>query len=503
MEYNKFQKASIKYFFDKPRGFIVAPAGSGKTLAILGLFNCLKQLKGLPGKLLVVTSLKGMKAYRKVEAEKIFSYMFDFIDSSNKNDKHYFQRDITVVSNSVFPDVKNMLFNHRKDFAMIAVDEIHNFRNGKTALVQAMRDFLKGYTKRVYGVSATPFYSRLEDAYHIFALLNLWLFGSWDDFFEKYVIYKKIPRNGFIDPDGKKYFCFENGYAGVALKQIYSRGYENDGNPVKNLLSHGWKMMPKMKDIRVREAYKDVADFHKVIKPFMFIKEDHDFEYNISIWDYKIDLHSLQGYDGLIDRIATEEDKNILPYLVRMQKLFSQSEEKMRLLLEQVEALDAGVLIYFNYIETLEKVRDYFETMHLETVVFTGTTKDLEKKVEGLKGTEIVLMSPVGTQSLDFYFQNAIVYEMFYVPGQFEQFIGRMTRFNAKYIKVNLTFLISFDTIEEYFYLRFWELLQATSSNGLKKILPLTRPDVEKFKDKNGQMSFALLKQILLWREKE
>jgi hypothetical protein len=125
----------------------------------------------------------------------------------------------------------------------------------------------------------------------------------------------------------------------------------------------------------------------------------------------------------------------------------------------------------------------------------------LEEIVENLKGNEVVLLSPVGSQSLDFYFKNAIVYESFYVPGQFEQFIGRMTRYNATYNQVNLWFLISENTIEEYFYVRFWELMQSVSTSKLKDALPSVREEILSNRDKQGRISFSFLKALLLWRE--
>jgi hypothetical protein len=467
----------------KQKGFLVAPAGSGKTFAILGLYNILKKLNKIKGKLLIVTTLKGLKSYRKVEKEKVYNLSFSFWDSSNKAEFPIKQDDIDVVviSNSVFPELK---FNNTS-FSLIGIDEIQAYRNGKTNLVTAMREFLKGYDGRLVGISATPFHSRLEDAYHLFALFGIWVFGTWDNFFEKYVDYDLIPN--------RKYW---NGFKAYALKSGRKCTYKNFSVYAREICH---VLDPFIKK---RLSYKNLDDFTNKISPYMFIKKDHSFSCNIQIKNYSIDVSKYENYLDMIQQIRDEEEKNILPYLVKLQKMFSCDDTKKETLLKTLQDNPGGYLIYFNFIETQSRINNYLKENGYNPVVLNGGTKGLEEIVEKLTGNEIVLISPVGGQSMDFYFQNAIVYESFYVPGALIQFLGRMTRYNADYSTVKLTFLISLNTVEEYFYLRCWELLQATSTSTFFT-LPLTRSEkeLERFREEKGRVSFGLLKEILLWRE--
>jgi hypothetical protein len=197
-----------------------------------------------------------------------------------------------------------------------------------------------------------------------------------------------------------------------------------------------------------------------------------------------------------------EVDAGYAVRAVRAQQCNSRAGQKLDLLVEIIRSKDAGALVYFNFLDSIQVAyqRLCSEFPGRRIVILTGKTKNFNLAVSSLGGNDIVLMSSVASQSLDMYIPRLIVMECFsMVPGKIEQLCGRMTRSNADYRDVSVDFILrEGDNVESYFYekLRF-RLKNAGSNTYVKKdSLPVS----ESLKNMPEELvDEAFLKSRLLW----
>ena len=114
-----------------------------------------------------------------------------------------------------------------------------------------------------------------------------------------------------------------------------------------------------------------------------------------------------------------------------------------------------------------------------------------------LVSEDVVIVTKVCLQSLDFYFDTLIIAEVLSSPGLLEQLAGRLARSNSPFRDINVYFLLRPQSIEEYFYARARFLLQTAKTNQYMKNLPksVTMQEIE-----DSTVSLQLLKDTLLWK---
>lgn len=178
--------------------------------------------------------------------------------------------------------------------------------------------------------------------------------------------------------------------------------------------------------------------------------------------------------------------------------------EKELLLVQTVKEViekDEAVLIYFGYLETLERVKYIFEKLKTKFSITTiheisgNISQGKRKAVEAtIKPRDIVLITSAGTESVNLQkANNLIFYEIPFPLRQFIQACGRIARTNSAFSEFNIYILEAAGTIDTYKKNRIVANSAAIKAVlGGSNILPTELLDIS-LQDKNA------MKDELLW----
>jgi hypothetical protein len=190
-------------------------------------------------------------------------------------------------------------------------------------------------------------------------------------------------------------------------------------------------------------------------------------------------------------------------YHVRMMKAQQATSQARNKLLELTKIIEQfpgeGMLIYFSYLASVDTVYHHLLKTFpgRRVVVLTGKTKDFDMVVRSLMPQDIVLLTRVAQQSLNFYFKRMIIYEMATNPGSIEQLFGRVTREDSPFREIDVFVLMRAKCVEEYCYERLRYLLRTNKTNVYSMGLPVGKT-CEGIPEDLIDISF--LKEQLLWR---
>lgn len=160
-------------------------------------------------------------------------------------------------------------------------------------------------------------------------------------------------------------------------------------------------------------------------------------------------LHDLQ-------RVVSNSHKELL-YSSNLEIITNKEELLLKTVIEVLKRNEA-TLIYFSYLETLERIKGLLEK-HREALginrihKISGDVKpEVRKRVEDiLTAKDIVLMTSAGTESINLQkANNLIFYEVPFPIREFIQACGRIARFNSKYIGFTVYVLEMEGTIDTY-----------------------------------------------------
>jgi len=511
--FNTFQSSFIKWAINKKVMLLQAQPGKGKSLASMGFFLFLRQQLGY-GKMLIVTAKKDSVAFKKANIKKLLLLtLFSKQDSAIFFPEYDFPADIYILSNTLLTSIvsgrdevkKRGLTELLKRTTLLCLDEVHGYRDYKSARTKAVKKVTDYFHRlirqnpqahRLVCITATPVYKELENLYPLFSLLcNPNPLGSWKTFLS--------------------HFCEVEESQAYGRKRVYS----GSG-------SHSYRASVSFSKV---VGYKNVEQLHNITQPFIFAWGQTDFKFNFGLHYYSLSPEELTVYksslkglgldksyaidldvdghhfwvyrnasdtfylpDGKerrVDALSTGTslllngssvlvkgiyEKNIQSLnfstrAVRAQQCNSRAVNKLSILTDLVRSQDTGVLIFFNFLESVEVARVHLskEFPGRSIVVLTGGTERFDQVVSSIGKTDIVLMSSVASQSLDMYIPRLIVAECFgLTPGRIEQLVGRMTRENAEYREVSISFLLREGAnVEAYFYEKLRLRLRSSKTN--------------------------------------
>jgi len=543
--FNSFQTSFIKWAVNKRSMLLQSPPGAGKSLAAMGLFLLLRQQLG-SGKLLVITARKNADAFKKANIKNLLLLsLFSKQDMAVLFSGYDFPAEIYIISNTLLSSVvnggtgdqKRALTELLKKTTVLCIDEIHGYRDYKSSRSKAMKkvtDYFHRLIKhdpqshRLIGITATPVYKDIENLYPLCSLLcNPNPLGSYQSFLNNYCELEEAQAYG--------------------RKRVYSGAG-----------SHSYRDVVSFNKI---VGYKNLSHLYSVINPFIFVWEETNFKFNFSLhyyhlspeekitynsnlkglcldkcyaidlevgkkhlWAYRnrsdtfylpnggevrtdslsMGLHLLYNDSIAIVRGIYEKsiDAGFATRAVKAQQCNSRALHKLTVLSELVRANDSGVLIFFNFLESVEAARQHLmrEFPSRRIAVLTGATERFNQVVSSIGKDDIVLMSSVASQSLDMYISRLIIAECFgLTPGKIEQLVGRMTRENADYREVSVSIILREGAnVETYFYEKLRLRLRLSETNVFitKNSLPASSPvsDVPEH-----LVDEAYLKEQLLW----
>jgi len=510
--FNTFQTSFIKWAVNKRSMLLQSPPGKGKSIASMGLFLFLRQRLG-SGKMVVITAKKNADAFKKANIKKLLLLtMFSKEDAAVLYRGYDFPADIYILSNTFLttivnsgsPDQKRALTELLKKTTVLCIDEIHGYRDYKSSRTKAMKKITDYYHRlivqnpqahRLIGITATPVFREIDNLHPLFSLLcSPNPLGTWKTFLANYCIVEDATAYG--------------------RKRVYSPAG-----------SHSFRDTVSFSKI---VGYKNIPQLHRIVDPFTFVWTETDFKFNFNlhyyslspderevykssikglgldktyaidleingthIWAYrnKADSFYLPDrreirteflslglnllYDNSLAIVRGVYEKNISADFstraVKAQQCNSRAADKLRVVTELVKSKDTGVLIYFNFLESVEITKKHLmqEFPTRRVVVLTGGTQRFNQIVSSIRKNDIVIMSSVASQSIDMYIPRLIVAECFgLTPGKIEQLVGRMTRENAEYREVDISFVLrQGDNVETYFYEKLRHRLRTSKTN--------------------------------------
>jgi superfamily II DNA or RNA helicase len=194
---------------------------------------------------------------------------------------------------------------------------------------------------------------------------------------------------------------------------------------------------------------------------------------------------------------TVEAKADFFKRIIELQRILLEVEQKFGALLNIVR--DKGSLIYCNFLESADYVVERLkrELPSRRVVKLTGGTnkKYLAMTVKSLQSDDVAVITRAASQSLDFYFQQVVLYEQITTPGLLEQFIGRCMRNDADFDQLDVIFLCCRRTIEEYLYSR----CRAETNQSPGALMQNKLPAVQGYEGIEN-WDFRQLKDNLLWQ---
>jgi hypothetical protein len=506
------QRDFLKYAVNKRAMILQAAPGQGKTLAVMGLYLWLRSRYG-NGKMLVITKKKAAVAFGKANVNNLLLLsLFSKGDAAALVPGYDFPADIYVMSSNFLVDVVKggdsgklkALTELLRSVFVLALDEVHDYRTYNSARSKAVKRVTDYFHKvaerdpvrhRLVGITATPVFKNIENLHPLFSLMCLRNpLGTWFQFVDRYCVMEQSTFYG--------------------SRKMYSANG-----------SHSFKDSVSFNKI---VGYKNVDDVHRIADPYIFSWGGSSFRFKFGVHYYELtdeewgayriaikglgldktyavdvrvgggqqwvfrnrsDTFYMVGggevrtdalavgmgikFDGCDAVVGGVYDKSVdagySARVVKAQRCNSDAEGKMRLLTDLVGGSGDGVLIYFQFLESVDSACKRLMSAFpgRRVVSLTGRTDRFDSVVASIMPSDIVLMSGVASQSLDLYIPRLIVAECFgLTPGKVEQLVGRMTRENASYRDVSVDFILrGGENVESYFYEKLRLRLRSVRSN--------------------------------------
>lgn len=338
------------------------------------------------------------------------------------------------------PEFRKLTELYKSSKLWLIADEAHMLQDPKTnqyKLVKAIRQLFEG----VWFLTATPILNNIEGLFYMTDLLRPNYFGNIYSF-----------RNKFCTFEDSIFWKYEYGRKVKVVKKSVN-GYKNL-DTLKQLF----------KNISiVRSKYYDVEFIYRSV--------------SLSDESKKYYKRASQGIFSGTKIKGTERTKrkqeNHAARLHDLQRVVSNSHpdfkyildgktsEKERLLLKTVlEVVEKGeaTLIYFSYLETLERVKKMLYSLKGKTAITEIFEISGNVGIRARKNVEtaicpgsVTLITSAGTESVNLQkANNLIFYEIPFPLREFIQAAGRITRMDSKYDKFNIYILEAESTIDTY-----------------------------------------------------
>lgn len=436
------QKDNVKRLVHKRRCILSDKCGGGKSMSVLYAFSYLKE-KALMKNLLVLTPLSAYeKEVWKKDMQKFTTFTYiDIKDllklyKSNRNKLSQILDKYDVIygkhTNVKQEEFRSLIVELASlSTTLFCVDEVHAFRNPKSAMTLQLRDITKN-VRAFWAITATTISRNIENLYNIVNLVYPWYLGPWT--------------------------MFRDTYCNTMLRTI---GYD----PV----THRKKQACEVTTL------KDPEGLRQKLEPIMITGESF-FDVKYQFLDYELDAYEQDIYTKITQGIAVDVDKDpeewfkwlmsndntksvakigdVDKYSSRFIYLqhaadgiiasdgtyTRKNSVKMKLLvnkLKEITSKGQSALVYFDYLASVEMAKIMLE-QNLNGVVILLSTGDNKLKEGTLTEARckmkphIVLCSRAASESASYYFiNNVIFFHSPTVPSTFIQMLGRITRKNS------------------------------------------------------------------------
>lgn len=406
---------------------IVIPTKANKVfIETLENFN-------LPYEILTATK----RQYNLKARFHIFNYstLTKDVVSKNKNDIMYMNEYISRVLNLYKESNKNL---------HLILDEAHTLQDNNSQQYKVMKE-LRPLFKKVWVLTATPILNDLLGFYYMVDLVIPNYFGNVYAF-----------RNKFFKQELKEIWTRDKITNKAKKKKVYDViGYKNL-KTLKDAFSYISIVRGRKYDIdfifkQAKFSSKGKSYYIQASKGLFgsFDEEDRKSKVKLDKKDWGARLHDLQ-------RVVSNSHSNF-KYLEDDETLTEKEVLLLETLLEVIKREEA-TLIYFSYLDTVERVKYLLgrvkERMGIGTIhIISGaiSQREREQVESSIKPKDVVLITSAGTESINLQkANNLIFYEIPFSIREFIQAVGRITRTNSKFDTFNVYLLEMLGTIDTY-----------------------------------------------------
>ncbi|WP_022819742.1 DEAD/DEAH box helicase [Fusobacterium russii] len=344
-DYQKYGYKWLSYLVSNNLGACLADdMGLGKTLQAIALLSKIHEKKNkktiviMPKSLIYNWENEILKFAPKLNAKIYYG--------TNRDLKVFKEAQVILTTyGTVRNDIKKIM---KIDFDLVILDESQNIKNLSSQTTKAVM-LLKA--KNRVALSGTPIENNLLELYSLFRFLNPSMFGTVQDFNEKYI----LPIQKYGDEE--------------AIKELKRKIYPFILRRVKK------EVLKDLPEKIEKVLYIDMNPEHK-----RYYEERRQYYYNVLNENMKRDglekskFFILQALNELRHITSSPEIKNT--------KI---SSSKKELLIENVvEAIENGhkVLIFANYLSSIESICESLERNNIKYLKMTGQTKDRQQIVD-------------------------------------------------------------------------------------------------------------------------
>lgn len=501
------QKYNIKELVHRKRCILSDKCGGGKTASVIYAFSYLKE-KQCVSNLLVLTPLSAHeKLVWKSDTTKFTTFraisleqLSDIVQGSEERLSRALESYSIIYGKhtSVKQDSYSWLLDKliSNDNVLFCVDEVHAFRNPKSALTLNLAKFARNSTT-FWGITATTISRSIENLYNITNLIYPWYLGPWSLFRDTYCN-TAIRTFGYDHVNHRKRQAIEV----ISLKD--PEGLQLKMKPI--LIAGASFLNVKYKYVDYKLSDYEQSMYTRIARGIGVDLGDNDED-----WYKSLFTQPRQSTTSIIGDVEKYSSRFIYLQhaadgIIAEDGSYTRFEStKVNLLLDliyQKVAKKQSILVYFDYLASVDIIYNILaKQTSFVTLTSTGSSKLKPEDLTEAKCAQkphVVLCTRAASESASYYFINNVVF--FHcptVPSTFIQMLGRITRKNTKYPDDLNCYIFKSDNIDLY------KLIVVSTKTKLMEIASGEHEnnvpdDYKTILDKNTSQSSY--RKILLWQ---
>lgn len=549
-KFKPMQRAFLNQCSDKSQLLLVSSAGSGKTLALYGLF-WLRQQQLNHERMVVFCKSKEMIPWKRDNLKKqLLTCISESKDLSIFFKNAQFKSSIYLFNISILNKlIRDGSDDQKRSFQrllastnILVLEEVHNLKSWKAQTSQSVRKVTDYYNKLIaadptkytmVACTATPVSRSPEDYYPIMGFVRPGLFGTYYNFCDNFVVYqdrstsvgrKQYSSNGSVTVKGKVQFRQVLGYKNLdKLYQIVAP-YQFVWDGTQDDASDRWICHHTLVEYTFTESelkkYREVIRGEGLDKDLIVSLETNNgdsIELYRSPGDEFVDpsgkliqvrylnVGSFVLIDNQIYRIkdikeALKDGRHSLRVLRSSQHVGLVKDKVVKLVDIVKKHINEGCVIYCAYLGTVDFLYKTLVRVFAghRVVAITGETADAAKVIAGLNPTDIVIISKAISQSQDLFQRAMVLYDPMTSPGNAVQLVGRICRAKASWREVWYYHLYSKLKIDHYFMSRLALFVKYVQNKGSLEGFPELKTLIGVNDD--SKVNIEWLKKNILWR---
>jgi SNF2 family DNA or RNA helicase len=435
-------EAALKVLREMQGSAILADeVGLGKTIEA-GLI--LKELitRGLVQSVLVLVPAPLVEQWKQEITEK---FAVDLIDIRDKGweDCSFL---ISSIPGLVRSEQRKRIISERT-FDLLIVDEAHCLKNHATATYKYIYSISKLNTLLM---SATPIQNDIRELYNLVNILKPGYLRSRKIFKEEYMIDRYTPKNVQHLKDLLDSVMIRNRRANTLIElprrsvqsiEIELSGIEREFH--NRVIDFCRLVYQKYVDGQISVGF-DKTEINLVVIVLMMLLKQNCSSPNST-------LNTLRN--RMLPRLSDNEDKQICLELINYGEKIDVPTKAIELL-KIIKKSNSQVIVYSEYLATIELLKDVFKSNGITYTTYQGSLSSGEKQraVERFRNGEcqVFLSTESGGQGLNLQFCHRLInYDLPWNPMRIEQRIGRVHRF-GQVNDVEIITLPTKGTIDEY-----------------------------------------------------